>query len=85
MPTRLGSEEFCILMPMTDEAWAANFDKRLRVAVAASAQGRLDRAPGFSTGLVCLRDDDTLDTLTRRADASTSDNSLSDRQRSPFP
>ena len=66
---RVGGEEFCILLPMSDEAAARAFDMRLRASLAATAEARLGHALDYSAGLACAEGiDETLDALTRRAD-----------------
>lgn len=66
---RIGGEEFCVLMPMTDEVAARAFDQRLRDLLATWATIRLDHPLDFSTGLARLQDnDENFATLAQRAD-----------------
>ena len=66
---RVGGEEFYVLMPMTDEAAARAFERRIRQHLAASAVARLGHALDYSAGLACLESaDDKLEALTQRVD-----------------
>ena len=67
---RLGGEEFCVLLAHTDIDAARTFDRRLRTGLALPIETprayRLDFSAGHSLGTA----QDTLDTLTARADAA---------------
>lgn len=68
---RIGGEEFCLLLPMADEAAAHNFDQRLRQRLAQEAATALPVSLTFSSGLAMLRrPEETLELLMARADAA---------------
>ena len=65
--SRWGGEEFLILVPGSDKAGGAELAEKLRRAIADSRHGPLDTITA-SFGVTSLIDDDTLDTLVKRAD-----------------
>lgn len=67
LPFRYGGEEFCVLLPATDENGAVALAERLRHAVARPAAGD-QRALTASFGIAIWRDGDTADALFDRAD-----------------
>lgn len=68
---RIGGEEFCVLMPHTDEVSGSVFDRRLRNALALAAPHELGYPLNFSSGLAVLNPEgETLTSLMARADAA---------------
>jgi diguanylate cyclase (GGDEF)-like protein len=72
---RYGGEEFCVLLSHAGEAQAREVDRRLRGALDGAFGGALHAGTaqpvGFSSGLAVRGpDDETLDSLLRRADTA---------------
>lgn len=66
---RIGGEEFCLLLPGSDDAAAAQFDQRLRQQLPAIA-ARLGHPFDYSSGLAVHRPGETLEQLMTRADTA---------------
>lgn len=68
---RTGGEEFCMLLPLADEATARGLDQRMRALLAQRAPAELGHKLEFSSGLSFLGSDkETLDQLMQRADGA---------------
>jgi diguanylate cyclase (GGDEF)-like protein len=67
--TRIGGEEFCVLLAQGGAEAASGFERRLRATLADAAPRELGYPLNFSAGLACLgANDETLATLMRRSD-----------------
>lgn len=68
---RTGGEEFCMLLPLADEATARGLDQRMRGLLAQRAPAELGYKLEFSAGLCFLgSDNESLDQLMQRADVA---------------
>ena len=65
---RWGGEEFIILLRATDESTAIHFSERIRAGIQTELNPDLPFSMTISIGLAQYRDNDTLETLTDRAD-----------------
>lgn len=65
---RWGGEEFLILLSSADEQIAANFAERLRLGIASELSEALSLPVTVSIGLAQYQQDDTLESITDRAD-----------------
>lgn len=65
---RWGGEEFIILLRATDESAAVSFAERIREGIETEVTSALPFALTISIGLAQYQDNDTLETLTGRAD-----------------
>lgn len=74
VPARFGGEEFCVILPSTDEKGAAVAAERIRSAIeatqVASAHGPLTVTASFGIATIAPRAHESKEALFRRADAA---------------